>query len=97
MRYLICYDISDDKQRTRIAKRLRQLGMKRLQKSVFIGTLKKKYHNEFFTNFLSIIDVKKDSFCMIPLNLDVSERILQFGQKTNLEYLLSVSVEPVFH
>lgn len=37
MTYLICYDITDDKLRTRIAKRLERAGCLRVQKSVFIA------------------------------------------------------------
>jgi CRISPR-associated endonuclease Cas2 len=36
MTYLICYDISDDALRSRLAKRLERAGCVRLQKSVFI-------------------------------------------------------------
>lgn len=37
MRYLISYDISEDRLRTRLAKHLRQQGCQRLQKSVFLS------------------------------------------------------------
>ena len=37
MTYLICYDISDNNLRTRLAKRLDRAGCLRLQKSVFIA------------------------------------------------------------
>lgn len=37
MRYLISYDISEDRLRTRLAKYLRQQGCQRLQKSVFLS------------------------------------------------------------
>ena len=37
MTYLICYDITDDRLRTRLAKRLDNAGCLRLQKSVFIA------------------------------------------------------------
>jgi CRISPR-associated protein Cas2 len=37
MTYLICYDITDDHLRTRLAKRLEKAGCVRLQKSVFLA------------------------------------------------------------
>jgi CRISPR-associated protein Cas2 len=37
MTYLICYDITDDRLRTRLAKRLEKAGCVRLQKSVFLA------------------------------------------------------------
>jgi CRISPR-associated endonuclease Cas2 len=37
MTYLICYDITDDRLRTRLAKRLEKAGCIRLQKSVFLA------------------------------------------------------------
>jgi CRISPR-associated protein Cas2 len=37
MTYLICYDIADDRLRTRLAKRLDSAGCLRLQKSVFLA------------------------------------------------------------
>lgn len=39
MRYLISYDISEDRLRTRLAKYLRQQGCQRLQKSVFLSPI----------------------------------------------------------
>lgn len=37
MKYLISYDITEDRLRTRLAKYLRQQGCQRLQKSVFLS------------------------------------------------------------
>ena len=37
MTYLICYDITDDHLRTKLAKRLEKAGCIRLQKSVFLA------------------------------------------------------------
>jgi CRISPR-associated protein Cas2 len=38
--YLVIYDISDNKLRGKIAKFLKQMGLKRVQKSAFVGSLK---------------------------------------------------------
>ena len=40
MIYLICYDITDDRVRTKVADKLIQLGLTRIQYSVFMGPLK---------------------------------------------------------
>jgi CRISPR-associated protein Cas2 len=39
MRYLVIYDITDDRLRARVAEILKNYGLKRIQKSAFIGNL----------------------------------------------------------
>jgi len=39
MRYLVVYDISDDKLRARIAEKLKDYGLRRIQYSAFLGEL----------------------------------------------------------
>ena len=43
MPYLICYDIENDRLRTKTSKQLGYYGLLRMQKSVFIGRLKKRH------------------------------------------------------
>lgn len=44
MHYVICYDISGDRLRDRVAKTLEKNGCHRIQKSVFVATYVEKKH-----------------------------------------------------
>jgi CRISPR-associated protein Cas2 len=63
MPYLICYDITDDRLRGRVAKSLLAVGLTRLQYSVFGGDMQKNDYlaweieaQKDFTNFASPSD-----------------------------------------
>ena len=68
MRYLICYDISETKVRTRIAKILQYFGLDRLQYSVFGGEIKEN-HLKLLVKKLKKMRVEegKDSIIILPL------------------------------
>lgn len=48
MTWLLCYDIEEDKTRTRLAKSLEKAGWERLQKSVFAAGMQAKAFNRFY-------------------------------------------------
>jgi CRISPR-associated protein Cas2 len=66
MQYHICYDISNNKKRRKVAELLSDYGV-RVQYSVFRGELKKKDVKSLLTKCEKMIDVKTDSVMFIPL------------------------------
>ena len=70
--YLILYDISNDKQRNKIAKEMKKRGLHRIQKSVFLGATPPDLINELeelFEIFISWEEASPhDSYIIIPLN-----------------------------
>jgi CRISPR-associated protein Cas2 len=65
MRYIIVYDITDDNLRTLTAETLKDYGLKRIQKSAFMGTLKKHILNSLLADLRRMVTV--DSVLVFPL------------------------------
>lgn len=70
MRYLICYDIAEDKTRRKIAKYLEANSI-RIQGSVFLGEFTKQRYMEVRNKLISIAAIEdadsNDSVYMCPL------------------------------
>ena len=71
--YLIAYDISDDKWRTKTANKLIYYGFDRVQFSVFMGTVPKKnllhFVHWFQKNVLTLVPQTKASLIVLPLSV----------------------------
>jgi len=78
LRYVICYDLPDDRRRTRLAKHLEGFG-DRLQFSVFETVLERAQFEAMVTGIESIIDSEEDSVIVIPLCAACHERRLRLG------------------
>lgn len=65
MRYIIVYDITDDNLRTLTAETLKDYGLKRIQKSAFMGNLKKHMLNSLLVELRRMVTV--DSVLVFPL------------------------------
>jgi CRISPR-associated protein Cas2 len=65
-RYIIAYDIVDDRKRARAADTLKDYGL-RIQKSVFECNLKEPDRDELIKKLKAIIDANEDSALIIPL------------------------------
>jgi CRISPR-associated protein Cas2 len=68
MYYLITYDIQSDKTRLWLSRQLKRIGLKRIQKSVFLGTTKSKLFTELELNLKTRLNAKTDRFCKIKLD-----------------------------
>lgn len=74
MKYLICYDISETKVRTKIAKSLQYFGLYRLQYSVFGGEIKEKHLRLLVSKLKKMsIEKGKDSILILPLKNKYTE------------------------
>ena len=72
MIYLVCYDMENDRLRNRLATKLQDWGMERVQKSVFVGKLSEALHRRL-TDWLTQTAKKtrqgKEAFSVLIINL----------------------------
>ena len=78
MQYLICYDIPDNRRRTRLAKFLLDYGH-RVQYSVFEFEITKKVLDILMENILEYIEPEEDSVRIYSLCAECSRLITAFG------------------
>ena len=78
MIYMFCYDISNSKRLTKVAKTLENYGL-RVQKSFFQCDMSKNDMIELKNRLLKIINIKKDSLFIYPLCEDCSNRVIKDG------------------
>ena len=83
---LVSYDIVDDKQRTRLAKKLLNFGQ-RVQYSVFECNLNKDQLKEMKKQIMKFIDLKKDSLRIYRLCDSCRKQIKSYGIKKGWEKL----------
>ena len=79
MRYLVTYDIIDDRRRTRLAKALKDFGH-RVQYSVFEALLEPGLFEKMISRISKIIDPKEDSVRIYPICQRCEREILIVGQ-----------------
>lgn len=82
MTYLYAYDISDNRRRTRVSKKLEQFGI-RLQKSVFQCDISAEWAEKIKNYLLKIINEKEDNLLIIPLCEKDLEKTGRFGLETS--------------
>jgi len=85
MTYLISYDISNTKKRTKLSKFLENKG-RRLQKSLFVLELKKNRLRGFKKD-IELIMVKEGDILIIPLCRGSIDKVEKFGTLDH-EYLI---------
>lgn len=87
---IVTYDISDNTSRSHFIKRLQYFGLKRLQKSVFIGYMPPKDRLGLASEFEEYLTSSKDSIVLLPLCESCKNSILLEGEanipKTDLNY-----------
>jgi CRISPR-associated protein Cas2 len=87
--YLACYDIENDRLRTKVSDKLLDFGLERIQFSVFVGPLKDSQKDKLSLVIEKIIkDTANSNFLLIPLNAFNNQSILHCGDKApDWEYL----------
>ena len=86
--WLIAYDITDDKYRTKVGNRLIYCGLTRVQLSVFVGTIDDKVLSDFIAWFQTkILTLANDdcSLLVVPLSIGQVKATLCIGTK-QLDY-----------
>lgn len=80
--------------RSKIAKYLRQVGFRRLQKSVFIGKIKEKKAISLTKKLAPMINNSFDRLCILPISQSSIGNIEAFGQGNDM--LTWLSSQPNF-
>lgn len=87
---IVTYDISDNTSRSHFIKRLHYFGLKRLQKSVFIGYMIPKDRLDLASEFEEYLSSENDSIILFPLCESCKKSILLDGEvevpKDDLNY-----------
>ena len=91
MVYLICYDITRNKLRTKIADYLQERGCRRVQKSVFMGELHRKHFKLLYQTLQDISDAleENDTIIMMPVSEGNVQSMKMLGQEVNMSFTLS--------
>lgn len=76
--YLICYDIVDDRRRTRVAALLEAYGV-RVQKSVFEAVLTPPQFERLERRLKKTIDSERDRLRFYPLSAKCRDRVVVLG------------------
>lgn len=76
----IIYDIVEDKPRTKIAKRCKDAGLYRVQKSVFLGTIARNRLDELRLQIEELTDPDVDSVYIFPMCDDDFRKVRLLGQ-----------------
>ena len=67
MKYIVCYDIKNDKNRNRIAMICKNLGLRRLQYSVYYGVMEPVIRKELISKVKKHID-EEDNLHVVAVN-----------------------------
>ncbi|HDH13173.1 MAG TPA: CRISPR-associated endonuclease Cas2 [Nitrospirae bacterium] len=91
----VIYDISKNKSRTRIAKACQNIGLFRVQKSVFLGSLNNNRIDELKVMCEDMIDEEVDSVYIFPMCEDDFRKVKLLGQAFDRK-LVSDELEALF-
>lgn len=87
---VVVYDITDNTQRSSLIKKLQYFGLKRIQKSVFIGYLKLNERLDLAEDLKTFLSKDTDSIIILPLCESCKNSILLEGDadipKNDLTY-----------
>ena len=78
MRYLVAYDVADDKRRVQVAKRLQNFG-KRIQYSLFECDLEAVDYLRMCRKVEAALNLKEDRLHIFPLCAGCTNRAVQQG------------------
>ena len=76
----LIYDISNNKARTKIVKLALKYGLYRVQKSVFLGTVKENHLDEIVLQSENLINTETDSLYVFPMCKKDFQSVILKGQ-----------------
>lgn len=91
----VMYDIKKDKSRSKVAKYCEQIGLTRVQYSVFLGTLEPNDKDTLQIQIEEIIDTEKDSVYIFPMSKDELKDTVLLGQAFDKE-LVTDNIKEMF-
>jgi len=89
----IVYDITRNKPRRHIVKALKKNGIRRIQKSVFLGNIEKSRLDELFLEIKDIIFDSSDSVYFLPVSKDEIENIKTIGEEFDKKIIMDIKNE----
>ena len=78
---VVVYDITDNTSRLHLIKKLQHFGLKRLQKSVFIGYLESKERLDLAEDLETYLSNDRDSIVIFPVCDSCKKSILLEGEE----------------
>ncbi len=79
MRYVVCYDLGDDRRRSRVATALLDFGM-RVQESVFVADLNEELAGRMKERLTRLVDVDWDKVHIFEVCAACEKRAWTLGQ-----------------
>ncbi len=79
MRFVICYDITENARRERVASTLLDYG-RRIQESVFVATLDEELHAKMLDRLKRLVDEAVDTIHVFALCSACDKRIERMGR-----------------
>ena len=76
----IIYDISENRPRTRVAKKCKDAGLYRVQKAVFLGTIERNRLDELTMGIQDQIDEESDKVYIFPMCEQDFHKVILQGQ-----------------
>jgi CRISPR-associated protein Cas2 len=76
----VVYDIAKDRTRTKIAKRVLELGLTRVQKSVYVGDLPANRVEEILLASRELLNLETDSVYVFPMCREDFDKVQIVGQ-----------------
>ncbi|WP_006788401.1 CRISPR-associated endonuclease Cas2 [Thiorhodospira sibirica] len=76
----IIYDITEDKARGKVAKKCKEAGLYRVQKSVFLGTIARNRLDELQMHIEELINPEIDSVYIFPMCEEDFRKVKLLGQ-----------------
>lgn len=77
VKYIVVYDVSDDKARAKLAELLQKKGLVRIQRSAFVGELSKAELKDLLRRARQLVSEVNDVLHIIPIcRYDWSRRII---------------------
>ena len=90
------YDITNNKVRRKIVKICKNIGLYRVQKSVFLGDINKNGLDELSLQSKDLIDEKKDSVYIFPMCKPDFENVILLGQAFDKRIVADKVLEQFF-
>ena len=75
----VIYDIHKNKTRNRVAKQCKYYGLQRVQKSVFLGKIKRRWIKLLHVELSNTLNHRTDRLFVVPMTEENFGRILQAG------------------
>ena len=91
---IVFYDIENNKVRTKVAKKLLEYGLVRLQFSVFAGPYERVTFDELWQNITELIKQKQgeqDKFYYILVSINQFKNLKMYGETVDVNYICGTS------